>query len=265
VNLIDSNHLWGLNDESQRNSQFLRPSNPNHDYTMAKAPLTIPPLSEKDKERFFSKIKPVESGCHEWQDCRIGKSGYGRFYIRNIPLMAHRVAYLLATGKQPKELHVCHHCDNPRCCRADHLFLGTQADNMRDRTEKGRYARGERIPSAILTAESVTQIRQEYSLGILTQKQISEKFQVGKTAIYSVVKHRKWKHLSSLEELGGCKNFRRLGERHPKAKLTAQMVQEIRTQYSEGRLDAKQLSEQLGVSRTNIYRIVKRVIWRSIP
>jgi hypothetical protein len=55
-------------------------------------------------------------------------------------LLAHRVTFELAYGPIPDGLLVLHHCDNPRCVRPEHLFLGTQEDNLRDSALKGRNA-----------------------------------------------------------------------------------------------------------------------------
>lgn len=55
---------------------------------------------------------------------------------------AHRFAWTMANGAIPDGLFVCHKCDNPRCVRHDHLFLGTTQDNSADRHAKGRSSSG---------------------------------------------------------------------------------------------------------------------------
>lgn len=89
------------------------------------------------KEGFLARIKVVEE-CWVWQAKR-DRKGYGVLkYGSRIPVGAHRFGYQLLVGPIPDGLWVLHHCDNPPCVRPDHLFLGTQGDNMQDMAAKGR-------------------------------------------------------------------------------------------------------------------------------
>jgi hypothetical protein len=93
-------------------------------------------------ERFWEKTRFTPSGCWEWQ-ATIQKNGYGHFMrSKRKPIMAHRMAYELAYGSIPEGLHVLHRCDNRRCVRPDHLWVGTHSDNMRDMHAKGRGRTG---------------------------------------------------------------------------------------------------------------------------
>jgi hypothetical protein len=80
-------------------------------------------------------------GCWLWR-LRGDRDGYGQFGLRLggrfYCFRAHRVAWLLTHGAIPDGLFLLHRCDTPACCRPDHLFLGTQADNLADARTKGR-------------------------------------------------------------------------------------------------------------------------------
>lgn len=88
--------------------------------------------------RFNAKvIVNKKTGCHEWQGCR-HSNGYGQMRCDGVIEYAHRIAWRLFKGPIPRKLSVLHNCDNRRCVNVDHMFLGTQADNIADRDAKGR-------------------------------------------------------------------------------------------------------------------------------
>lgn len=96
-------------------------------------------------DRFWSKIDksgPVQSHCAErgpcWVWAKPTKGRYVRVRVAGKTFAAHRVSWELEIGPIPDGLEVCHHCDNTKCVRPEHLFLGTHEDNMRDCVEKGR-------------------------------------------------------------------------------------------------------------------------------
>lgn len=89
-------------------------------------------------DRFYQKIDTAhETDCHIWIGYR-NPAGYGVFIVDRKPVGAHRMAWRLANGPIPDGMLVCHRCDNPSCVNPDHLFLGTQLDNMRDMVKKKR-------------------------------------------------------------------------------------------------------------------------------
>ena len=149
-------------------------------------------------QRFREKVQqgsPDE--CWPWlASCR---KGYGQFSDgRGVMLPAHKVAWVLERGEVPAGLSVLHQCDNRKCCNVRHLYLGTQTDNMADVIRRGRQGkrllyRGEVVSTALLTAESVIEIRRRYAQGEL-QKDLAAAFGVGTTTIGAIVTRRSWKH-----------------------------------------------------------------------
>ncbi|MDE2105681.1 MAG: HNH endonuclease [Patescibacteria group bacterium] len=99
-----------------------------------------------DQEKFWMRVDvhgsipthvPEIGNCWEWAG-PLGNKGYGRISIKpGKYITTHRLAWMLSRG-DTNGLLVCHKCDNRRCCRPDHLFLGTHYDNAHDAIDKGR-------------------------------------------------------------------------------------------------------------------------------
>jgi hypothetical protein len=85
---------------------------------------------------FWQKVD-TSGDCWTWTGGR-NSFGYGLTKHDGHGIGAHRLAWILTNGSIPANLVVCHHCDNPPCVRPEHLFLGTQQDNIRDASRKGR-------------------------------------------------------------------------------------------------------------------------------
>jgi len=131
---------------------------------------------DKRIERLAKKILIREDGCHEWIGKRF-KNAYGQIGIALEPkktryFLAHRVAWELARGPIPDELMVLHRCDHPWCVNVEHLFLGTAQDNIDDMISKGRGnpLRGENAPRVKLSTKQVSEIRERYASGEITQQ-----------------------------------------------------------------------------------------------
>ena len=155
----------------------------------------ILPLTNKQIERFWAKVQIRRwNQCWYWQ----GKnSRYGCAWIHGHVIGAHRVAYAIATGKDPGELMVCHSCDDKLCVNPRHLWLGTHEDNMADMDIKGRRRqpdqRGEKNNSSRLTRKQVNQIRKLYTTKKYTFMQLASRFNVSYVTIHHIVTRKTWK------------------------------------------------------------------------
>lgn len=151
------------------------------------------------KDRFERKVLPwfENNGCQLWvgscnNSARKG-SGHGRFYLNGAYPLAHRVAYGLYVGPIREGMQVLHKCDNPRCVNPEHLFLGTQVDNITDMNSKGRAValKGEAHGMAKLNVEIAEKIRQQHASGY-SSRELARMYGVCKRTIQNVYQNKFW-------------------------------------------------------------------------
>lgn len=139
------------------------------------------------KQRFFSRIVVAESGCWEWTGPKF-KRGYGQVGNANIGhRLAHRHMWTLIFGEIPEDKFVLHRCDNRACVRPEHLFLGTQTDNVQDCLSKNRFRqRGETHAKAQLSDADVVAIRTMHKHGI-KRRIIRRVFDVSQSTLSNIL------------------------------------------------------------------------------
>lgn len=147
-------------------------------------------------DRFWSKVNKTE-GCWEWTAGKT-KDGYGIFKVHTKNLMrSHRYAWELECGPIPKGLCVLHKCDNRKCVNPNHLFLGTNEDNVKDREQKGRGVmpdqNGENNSMAKLTEEEIKNIRFRYENENITQKELGKIYNIDQSAVSIIINKKVWK------------------------------------------------------------------------
>ena len=142
------------------------------------------------EERFFSKVDKTES-CWLWEG-GIRGNGYGGFDRRP----AHRVSWEMNNGQIPDGMNVLHKCDVRICVNIDHLFLGTQSDNMNDMYAKGRgnNARGLQKVMTNLNDSAVINIRNDHENGE-TGASIARRLGLCESTISMIVNRKRWTHV----------------------------------------------------------------------
>lgn len=120
-------------------------------------------------------------------------NGYGRIWEDGKHHLAHRHAYEQEHGPIPDGMKVCHECDNRPCINIEHLFLGTQAENLEDMRSKGRGAKGETHGRSMLSLEQVTAIKERLrsgKRGIVTA--LARKYGVSQPTISLIKNEKTW-------------------------------------------------------------------------
>lgn len=155
---------------------------------------------ETFKELFFSKTKrakPIQYYANE-EGCYIctshspnRKNGYPRISSNGKRWRIARYIETLRRGTLPNGIVVRHICDNPLCINPDHLKIGTHADNMQDKLERGRMPLGEEHPFSKLKTHDIKIIRNSD----ISNTELARIFGVSKSTISSVRKYKTWKHV----------------------------------------------------------------------
>ena len=167
-------------------------------------------------ERFWDKVDRSAGldSCWLWTGPRNRADGYGSLSRGSRDaghVYAHRLSWEIHHGPTPAGLLVLHHCDNPPCVNYTHLFLGTQADNLRDMDAKDRrvppagdrngsrthpecYPKGSARRHSKLREPDIPVIRGR-SAGGDRLIDIAADYGVSDTTILHVVQRKKWKHV----------------------------------------------------------------------
>ena len=172
-------------------------------------------LAQTEK-RFLSKVDKTNE-CWQWLGGK-DRKGYEKFSIghsrnpdgtrRNSMVSSHRFAYEMQFGPigSHDSFHgwcVLHRCDNPSCVNQNHLFLGTNADNVHDMDAKGRRVvnvkRGAEHGNAILTECQVHEIFKRHRIDKVSQRQLSKEYGVCYATVNHIFTGRLWRHLGLVD------------------------------------------------------------------
>lgn len=252
-----------------------------------------PQFTASDRKRFMDRVTvDPETGCWVWTGDVARR--YGRFWFNGANHRSHRIAYQMAGGAIPDGMLVCHTCDNPLCVRNDdegtydlegvpherrgHLWIGTEADNQRDKALKGRAisglklhperaARGERNGHA--THPERTPHGNTSGPRLHPERMARGERHGSRLHPESILRGENHpSHLHPERMAHGDANGSRLhperlkrGEENGNAKLNEQIVREIRTRYAAGGISQAALAAEYGVRQTQISNVILRKVW----
>ena len=155
-------------------------------------------VKESDRITLNSKQKKG-TGCWLWLRSRRG-TGYGQVWFRGTNWFAHRASWEIFKGEIPKGSLVLHSCDTPLCVNPKHLFLGSVADNVKDRDNKKRGAFGERNGRAKITPKDVVKIRKMRRSGLYTLEQIGGLYGLSASHTYAIANGLSWKSVEDAND-----------------------------------------------------------------
>lgn len=137
----------------------------------------------------------ADTSCMLWTGAK-DKDGYGELWSEGRKYRTHRLAFELTGRVIPDEMCVCHTCDNPACVNPYHLFLGSHADNSRDREAKGRghQLSGRLIGTSKLNEECVKVIRYLCLRGV-PQRRLSHAYGVSQQLVSRIANNQLWQEV----------------------------------------------------------------------
>lgn len=148
------------------------------------------PISMLDDPRVHPE---PNSGCWLWGGDQ--RNGYGKACYEGKYYALHRLSWSLVNGPIPEGLFICHKCNVKTCVNPDHLYAGTQTQNMADRKRTGKPwgPKGENTGKAVLTDRDVIEIRRLKSERSV--KDIAALYNMSASTVFKILSRTTWRHI----------------------------------------------------------------------
>lgn len=208
-------------------------------------------MADARQRGFMSRVQQGH-GCWVWMGARsqAGPHGYGVLTVESRKVYAHRRAYELFIGPISVGLNVLHHCDNPPCVRPDHLFVGTQGDNLRDAAAKRRL-------------DTVGKGRWTHCAAGHPYSDENTKRYRGWRYCLTCRRETRRRRRRQRRAVAAPTVDRRCGEQHHGHKLTVANVRRIRALAATG-WSQRRLARLMGVSQPAIGQAINGRTWKRV-
>jgi hypothetical protein len=153
-------------------------------------------IPENPEVRFLRKVIKTDN-CWLWVGAKHSHKGYGSFSNGKKIVKTHRFAYEHFIGPIPENMCVLHKCDTPSCVRPEHLFLGSNQDNVDDKLSKNRHPKGQICVNSKLSDEQVVEIKKaqlSYYWG--QNSDLANVYNVSNRTISDIKIGKRWTHIS---------------------------------------------------------------------
>ena len=186
------------------------------------------------------------NGCWVW-NWAVQRKGYASVWVDGRGVKAHRVAYELANGPIPEGMVIRHTCGNPSCVNAEHLRVGTPAENARDMVNDGNQGNQK------LTQDDAAEIRRLFAAGGISQREIARQYGVKPATIGAIIANETFPDPDYTPP--------------PKIKRTAanflgpDKARQIRQLYAEGGMSQRELADRFDISLSAVSQIVRNRLY----
>ena len=211
-------------------------------------------LNGLSREEKLDRYEPdPNSGCWLWLGA-VASNGYGAVCNdEGEKGSAHRFFYSEMVGSIPGDMHVCHRCDVRICVNPAHLFLGSAAENNRDKKNKGRQVKGSGHPNATLEDWQVKDICTSDEF----PHALAKRHGTSVSNVHYIRAGRGWPHIDGSRRKGSVAS----GARLPQSKLRERDLQPIRS-LREGGLTYREIGERFGVSANTVRSVCLGESWK---
>ena len=193
-------HKWTQKEIEYLKNNIEKYTNKEFSYMYKVSMASIANVLKRQKRKRKTHCKEIvyivtKTGCHECTSHKLNRDGYPSiFYKGKVCPMSHYIYEKYNNIEIPEGLIIRHTCDNPACISPKHLLIGTRIDNVKDRDERNRTAKGNNHFRSKLNEKQVKEIRIKLEQKILVV-QIAKEYNINKNTVYSIKYNKNWKHI----------------------------------------------------------------------